>query len=172
MAGKQAAKEELRRRLNLRFDDRPVVGIVTRLTAQKGIHLIKHAIGRTLDCAGRGGQCRREKCAALCSLQAEERNLASHPRWQTSALQRTQSQIAHHRNIRPATAFHCILSFHRALSPRLRSTYPLSPSVPPSALPSLAASPLSSFLPPSLPPSRPSCWALLLIHECRRSLRT
>ena len=53
VAGKQAAKEELRRRLNLRFDDRPVVGIVTRLTAQKGIHLIKHAIWRTLE---RGGQ--------------------------------------------------------------------------------------------------------------------
>ncbi|CAI5473010.1 unnamed protein product [Closterium sp. Yama58-4] len=51
--GKRAAKDELRRRLNLRFDDRPVVGIVTRLTAQKGIHLIKHAIWRTLD---RGGQ--------------------------------------------------------------------------------------------------------------------
>ncbi|GBG67829.1 hypothetical protein CBR_g950 [Chara braunii] len=51
--GKQAAKEELRRRLNLRFVDRPIVGIVSRLTAQKGIHLIKHAIWRTLD---RGGQ--------------------------------------------------------------------------------------------------------------------
>ncbi|GJP84436.1 hypothetical protein CLOP_g14493 [Closterium sp. NIES-67] len=51
--GKRAARDELRRRLNLRFDDRPVVGIVTRLTAQKGIHLIKHAIWRTLD---RGGQ--------------------------------------------------------------------------------------------------------------------
>ncbi|CAI5508836.1 unnamed protein product [Closterium sp. Naga37s-1] len=51
--GKRAAKDELRRRLNLRFDDRPVVGIVTQLTAQKGIHLIKHTIWRTLDRGGR-----------------------------------------------------------------------------------------------------------------------
>ncbi|CAI5953428.1 unnamed protein product [Closterium sp. NIES-64] len=55
--GKQAAKAELRARLNLRSftpsEDRPLVGIVTRLTAQKGIALIKHALWRTLD---RGGQ--------------------------------------------------------------------------------------------------------------------
>ncbi|GJP76945.1 hypothetical protein CLOP_g7390 [Closterium sp. NIES-67] len=55
--GKQAAKAELRSRLNLRSfspsEERPLVGIVTRLTAQKGIALIKHAIWRTLE---RGGQ--------------------------------------------------------------------------------------------------------------------
>ncbi|CAI7814296.1 unnamed protein product [Closterium sp. NIES-54] len=55
--GKQAAKAELRARLNLRSfspsEDRPLVGIVTRLTAQKGIALIKHALWRTLE---RGGQ--------------------------------------------------------------------------------------------------------------------
>ena len=33
--------------------DVPVVGVVTRLTHQKGIHLIKHAAWRTLE---RGGQ--------------------------------------------------------------------------------------------------------------------
>ncbi|BBN03016.1 starch synthase [Marchantia polymorpha subsp. ruderalis] len=51
--GKRAAKEELRRRLGLRQDDRPMLGIITRLTAQKGIALIKHGIYRTLE---RGGQ--------------------------------------------------------------------------------------------------------------------
>ncbi|KAL2641893.1 hypothetical protein R1flu_009480 [Riccia fluitans] len=51
--GKRAAKEELRRRLGLRHDDRPMLGIITRLTAQKGINLIKHGIYRTLE---RGGQ--------------------------------------------------------------------------------------------------------------------
>ncbi|MCO5594992.1 hypothetical protein L7F22_049029 [Adiantum nelumboides] len=51
--GKKAAKKELQSRLGLSQTDRPLVGIITRLTAQKGIHLIKHAIWRTLD---RGGQ--------------------------------------------------------------------------------------------------------------------
>lgn len=51
--GKRAAKAELQRSLGLKQDDRPLVGIITRLTAQKGVHLIKHAIWRTID---RGGQ--------------------------------------------------------------------------------------------------------------------
>ncbi|CAN1811135.1 Soluble starch synthase 3, chloroplastic/amyloplastic [Linum perenne] len=51
--GKRAAKEALQERLGLKMADLPVVGIITRLTHQKGIHLIKHAIWRTLD---RGGQ--------------------------------------------------------------------------------------------------------------------
>ncbi|CAM6097771.1 unnamed protein product [Calypogeia fissa] len=51
--GKKAAKKELQHRLGLRQDDRPLVGIISRLTAQKGIDLIKHGIWRTLD---RGGQ--------------------------------------------------------------------------------------------------------------------
>eukprot|EP00898_Chlorokybus_atmophyticus_P002462 jgi/Chlat1/3216/Chrsp22S03420 len=51
--GKRKAREELRRRLDLDMDEnKPVIGIVTRLTAQKGIHLIKHAIWRTLDRSG------------------------------------------------------------------------------------------------------------------------
>jgi starch synthase len=33
--------------------DRFIVGVVSRLTAQKGVHLIKHAAWRTMD---RGGQ--------------------------------------------------------------------------------------------------------------------
>ncbi|KAL3139315.1 hypothetical protein ABBQ38_003653 [Trebouxia sp. C0009 RCD-2024] len=51
--GKAAAKAELRRRMNLSTADVPLVGVVTRLTHQKGIHLIKHAAWRTLE---RGGQ--------------------------------------------------------------------------------------------------------------------
>ncbi|XP_051128773.1 starch synthase 3, chloroplastic/amyloplastic-like [Andrographis paniculata] len=51
--GKRAAKNALQHRLGLQMADRPMVGIISRLTKQKGIHLIKHAIWRTLD---RGGQ--------------------------------------------------------------------------------------------------------------------
>ncbi|KAI4295898.1 hypothetical protein L6164_035894 [Bauhinia variegata] len=51
--GKRAAKEILQQRLSLRKGDFPLVGIITRLTHQKGIHLIKHAIWRIVD---RGGQ--------------------------------------------------------------------------------------------------------------------
>ncbi|XP_057986440.1 starch synthase 3, chloroplastic/amyloplastic isoform X2 [Hevea brasiliensis] len=51
--GKRAAKEALQQRLGLKKADLPLVGIITRLTHQKGIHLIKHAIWQTLD---RNGQ--------------------------------------------------------------------------------------------------------------------
>lgn len=51
--GKKAAKEALQQRLSLSRSNQPLVGIVTRLTVQKGIHLIKHAIWRTLE---RNGQ--------------------------------------------------------------------------------------------------------------------
>lgn len=51
--GKKAAKEALQQKLGLKKSDLPLVGIITRLTHQKGIHLIKHAICRTLD---RNGQ--------------------------------------------------------------------------------------------------------------------
>ncbi|XVE51111.1 hypothetical protein DITRI_Ditri02bG0012700 [Diplodiscus trichospermus] len=50
--GKRAAKEALQQRLGLKKSDLPLVGIITRLTHQKGIHLIKHAIWRTLECNG------------------------------------------------------------------------------------------------------------------------
>nr|VDC65487.1 unnamed protein product [Brassica rapa] len=53
LEGKRAAKEELQKRLGLKSSDLPLVGIITRLTHQKGIHLIKHAIWRTLE---RNGQ--------------------------------------------------------------------------------------------------------------------
>jgi len=51
--GKAAAKAALRARMGLASVDAPVVGVVTRLVHQKGIHLIKHAAWRTLE---RGGQ--------------------------------------------------------------------------------------------------------------------
>ncbi|KAK4347003.1 hypothetical protein RND71_033342 [Anisodus tanguticus] len=51
--GKAAAKEALQQKLGLKQADLPLVGIITRLTHQKGIHLIKHAIWRTLE---RNGQ--------------------------------------------------------------------------------------------------------------------
>ncbi|TKY72162.1 Soluble starch synthase 3 [Spatholobus suberectus] len=51
--GKRASKEALQQKLGLKKADLPLVGIITRLTHQKGIHLIKHAIFRTLE---RGGQ--------------------------------------------------------------------------------------------------------------------
>ncbi|XP_025819872.1 starch synthase 3, chloroplastic/amyloplastic-like [Panicum hallii] len=50
--GKSAAKKALQQKLGLQEIDVPIVGIVTRLTAQKGIHLIKHAIHRTLEWNG------------------------------------------------------------------------------------------------------------------------
>ncbi len=52
-AGKAAAKAELRRRMELSSADVPLVAVITRLTHQKGIHLIKHAAWRTLE---RGAQ--------------------------------------------------------------------------------------------------------------------
>jgi starch synthase len=51
--GKAAAKAELRRRMGLGSADVPLVAVVTRLTHQKGIHLIKHAAWRALE---RGAQ--------------------------------------------------------------------------------------------------------------------
>lgn len=51
--GKKAAKEALQKKLGLKISDLPLVGIITRLTHQKGIQLIKHAIWRTIE---RNGQ--------------------------------------------------------------------------------------------------------------------
>ncbi len=53
MEGKAAARNELRTRMGMADLDVPIVGCVTRLVHQKGIHLIKHAAWRTLE---RGGQ--------------------------------------------------------------------------------------------------------------------
>nr|KJB63234.1 hypothetical protein B456_010G1353001 [Gossypium raimondii] len=49
--GKAENKAAMRRNLGLSSadDQRPVVGCITRLVPQKGVHLIKHAIYRTLE---------------------------------------------------------------------------------------------------------------------------
>ena len=48
--GKRAAAMELCIRLGIDYrEDAPIVGVVSRLTAQKGIHLIKHACYRALE---------------------------------------------------------------------------------------------------------------------------
>jgi len=52
--GKREARKKLRERLNMTdWEDKPIVGVITRLTAQKGMHLIKHSAHQTLE---RGGQ--------------------------------------------------------------------------------------------------------------------
>jgi len=54
--GKRAAKEQLRQRLGLsgwEAEKKPMIGVVTRLTGQKGVHLIKHCAHKALE---RGGQ--------------------------------------------------------------------------------------------------------------------
>lgn len=48
-----AARRALQQRMNLRHSDAPIIGVVTRLTHQKGIHLIKHAAWRAVE---RGAQ--------------------------------------------------------------------------------------------------------------------
>ncbi|CAK7351255.1 unnamed protein product [Dovyalis caffra] len=73
--GKRAAKEALQQRLGLKKADLPLVGIITRLTHQKGIHLIKHAIWRTLE---RNGQVVLLGSAPDPRIQNDFVNLANH----------------------------------------------------------------------------------------------
>jgi glycogen synthase len=63
--GKSAAKKALQQMLGLQQTDTPVVGIITRLTVQKGIHLIKHAMHRALE---RNGQVLSFSCSGIASL--------------------------------------------------------------------------------------------------------
>nr|ACC86846.1 starch synthase IIIa precursor [Sorghum bicolor] len=72
--GKRAAKKALQQKFGLQQIDVPIVGIVTRLTAQKGIHLIKHAIHRTLE---RNGQVVLLGSAPDPRIQADFVNLAN-----------------------------------------------------------------------------------------------
>ncbi|KAJ1267643.1 hypothetical protein BS78_07G073100 [Paspalum vaginatum] len=72
--GKSAAKKALQQKLGLQQTDVPIVGIVTRLTAQKGIHLIKHAIQRTLE---RNGQVVLLGSAPDPRIQGDFANLAN-----------------------------------------------------------------------------------------------
>ena len=66
--GKAAARKALRQRLGLADRDVPVVGFVTRLTGQKGIALIKHAIFRTIE---RGAQVRRGGSQHQCMRRSQ-----------------------------------------------------------------------------------------------------
>ncbi|XP_048490623.1 probable starch synthase 4, chloroplastic/amyloplastic isoform X2 [Beta vulgaris subsp. vulgaris] len=54
LQGKMANKQALRRLLGLRLSDsmQPLVGCITRLVPQKGVHLIRHAIYRTIELGG------------------------------------------------------------------------------------------------------------------------
>ncbi|KAL3700083.1 hypothetical protein R1sor_018105 [Riccia sorocarpa] len=56
LSGKYANKAALRARLGLApadaSEDKPLVGCITRLVPQKGVHLIRHSIYRTLECGG------------------------------------------------------------------------------------------------------------------------
>nr|CAB3482364.1 unnamed protein product [Digitaria exilis] len=72
--GKRAAKKALQQKLGLQQTDVPIVGIITRLTAQKGIHLIKHAIGRALE---RNGQVVLLGSAPDPRIQGDFANLAN-----------------------------------------------------------------------------------------------
>ena len=47
--GKAAAKRAVKERVGLKNVDAPLVGIVSRLTAQKGVHLMEHAIWTALE---------------------------------------------------------------------------------------------------------------------------
>ncbi|XP_078175725.1 starch synthase 3 isoform X1 [Carex rostrata] len=73
--GKKASKTALQQKLGLRVGDYPLVGIITRLTVQKGIHLIKHAIHQTLE---RNGQVVLLGSAPDPRIQNEFVNLANH----------------------------------------------------------------------------------------------
>jgi len=72
--GKSAAKKALQQMLGLQQTDTPIVGIISRLTVQKGIHLIKHAIYRTLE---RNGQVVLLGSAPDPRIQGDFTNLAS-----------------------------------------------------------------------------------------------
>ncbi|CAJ1941346.1 unnamed protein product [Sphenostylis stenocarpa] len=72
--GKKAAKKALQQKLGLRIADLPLLGIISRLTHQKGIHLIKHAISRTLE---RGGQVVLLGSAPDPCIQNDFQNLAN-----------------------------------------------------------------------------------------------
>ncbi|KAM1592686.1 hypothetical protein EV2_037580 [Malus domestica] len=75
--GKAENKEALRRILRLSSADvkRPLVGCITRLVPQKGVHLIRHAIYRTLEL---GGQFVLLGSSPVHHIQREFEGIASH----------------------------------------------------------------------------------------------
>lgn len=75
--GKAENKEELQRQLGLSAVDsrRPLVGCITRLVPQKGVHLIRHAIYRTLEM---GGQFVLLGSSPIPHIQREFEDIANH----------------------------------------------------------------------------------------------
>jgi len=83
--GKKAARQKLRERLGLtNWGDKFMVGVVSRLTTQKGTHLIKHAAWRALE---RGGQFVLLGSAPDPRIQAEFDGLANRLRGADAAFQ-------------------------------------------------------------------------------------
>eukprot|EP00882_Tetradesmus_deserticola_P002586 GHRQ01002751.1.p1 GENE.GHRQ01002751.1~~GHRQ01002751.1.p1 ORF type:complete len:302 (+),score=132.94 GHRQ01002751.1:897-1802(+) len=73
--GKRRAREELRKRTNMSsWQDKAIVAVVSRLTPQKGVHLIKHAAYKAID---RGCQFVLLGSAPDPKLQAEFDELAN-----------------------------------------------------------------------------------------------
>lgn len=77
LQGKGDNKEALRRQLQLSSADarRPLVGCITRLVPQKGVHLIRHAIYRTLEL---GGQFVLLGSSPVPHIQKEFEEIANH----------------------------------------------------------------------------------------------
>ena len=83
LEGKAAAREALRQRLGLTgWGDKPIVACVSRLTKQKGTHLIKHACWKALD---RGAQYVLLGSAPDPKIQAEFQQLADQHRGENAA---------------------------------------------------------------------------------------
>ncbi|KAK2383717.1 starch synthase 3, chloroplastic/amyloplastic [Trifolium repens] len=77
LQGKSENKEALRRNLGLSSEDikRPLVGCITRLVPQKGVHLIRHAIYLTLEL---GGQFVLLGSSPVPHIQREFEGIANH----------------------------------------------------------------------------------------------
>ncbi|GAB4837266.1 hypothetical protein Ancab_002168 [Ancistrocladus abbreviatus] len=77
LQGKLENKKALRRHLQLSSTDvpRPLIGCITRLVPQKGVHLIRHAIYRTIEL---GGQFVLLGLSPVHHIQREFEGIASH----------------------------------------------------------------------------------------------
>ncbi|XP_059664925.1 probable starch synthase 4, chloroplastic/amyloplastic isoform X2 [Cornus florida] len=77
LQGKAENKEAIRRHLGLSFADmrQPLVSCITRLVPQKGVHLIRHAIYRTLEL---GGQFVLLGSSPVPHIQREFEDIANH----------------------------------------------------------------------------------------------
>ncbi|XP_042521160.1 probable starch synthase 4, chloroplastic/amyloplastic isoform X2 [Macadamia integrifolia] len=77
LQGKAENKEALKKHLKLSFAEarQPLVGCITRLVPQKGVHLIRHAIYRTLEL---GGQFVLLGSSPVLHIQREFESIANH----------------------------------------------------------------------------------------------